>query len=91
MPVLDFPLSKLEKYTGINPCPVDIDEYWDMALVEMNQISPDVELIPSHYTFPTTECFDLYFTGVKGARIHAKFARPKSIKKPASTVLLFHG
>lgn len=91
MPIVDMPLSKLKEYTGINPCPSDIDEYWDMALIEMNKIDSEVELIPAPYKFPTVECFDLFFTGVKGARVHAKFARPKFIKNPVPAVLEFHG
>ncbi|MCK9478011.1 MAG: acetylxylan esterase [Firmicutes bacterium] len=91
MPLVDMPLAKLREYTGINPCPSDIDQYWDLALEEMNKITAEVELVPLGYKFPTVECFDLYFTGVKGARVHAKFARPKFIAKPAPAVLEFHG
>lgn len=91
MPIVDMPLSKLKEYTGINPCPSDIDEYWDMALIEMNKIDSEVELIPAPYKYPTVECFDLFFTGVKGARIHAKFARPKFINNPVPAILEFHG
>lgn len=91
MPLVDMPLEKLKEYRGVNPCPSDIDEYWDMALLEMNKIEPDVELVPISYKYPSVECFDLYFTGVKGARIHAKFARPKSITNSIPAVLQFHG
>ncbi len=91
MPIVDMPLEKLRVYTGTNPCPADIDDYWNIALAEMNEIDPEVQLKPAPYTFPETECFDLFFTGVKGARIHAKFARPKKIKNPCPAVLQFHG
>ena len=38
------------------------------------------------------ECFDLYFTGVGGARIHAKYLRPASgSDEPHAAVLMFHG
>lgn len=91
MPLVDMPLEKLKTYKGINPCPADIDEYWDMALSEMNSIDPDVKLVPAKFKFKTVECFDLYFTGVKGARIHAKLARPKVIDSPIPALLHFHG
>jgi cephalosporin-C deacetylase len=37
------------------------------------------------------ECFHLYFSGVGGARVHAKFLRPAKIKAPCPGVLMFHG
>ena len=91
MPLVDMPLEELKKYRGTNPCPSDINQYWDMALEEMNSINPNIELIPTKLKYNTVECFDLYFTGVKGARIHAKFARPKVITSPVPAVLKFHG
>ncbi len=91
MPLVDMPLEELKKYQGISPCPVDIDEYWEAAIAEMKAVEPNVELIPSEFQTPDVECFDLYFTGVRGARIHAKFLRPKKIEKPIPAVLQFHG
>jgi cephalosporin-C deacetylase len=38
-----------------------------------------------------TECFDLWFTGVGGARVHAQYLRPRQLKAPAPAVLFFHG
>ena len=91
MPLLDMPLEKLKEYQGRNPRPFDLDEYWDKAIAEMQAVDPQIELIPSDFQAPAAECFDLYFTGVKGARIHAKYLRPKNAKEPHPTVLQFHG
>ncbi len=91
MPLIDMPLKELKGYNGINPCPADFDEYWDSALKEMNSTDSKVELIPSDFCAPSAECFDLYFTGVRGARIHAKYLRPKGNLKPHPAVLQFHG
>jgi len=77
MPVFEMPLEELKVYEGRNPCPPDIDAYWDKALQEMRSIDPKVELVPSDYQVPCADCFDLYFTGARGARIHAKYLRPK--------------
>ena len=88
----DFPLEKLKTYKGINPKPDDFDAYWENALNEMNAVEPNIELIPADFKCSFADCFDLYFTGVGGARVHAKFFRPKNssiAKKPA--VLKFHG
>jgi cephalosporin-C deacetylase len=40
---------------------------------------------------PFAECFDLYFTGVGGSRVYAKYIRPKNATKPHPAVLQFHG
>jgi len=91
MPILDFPLEKLKEYKGINPCPSDMDEYWERALSEMRATDPKAELLPSGFQVPFAECFDLYFTGVRGARIHAKYLRPKNCSGLHPAILQFHG
>ncbi len=37
----------------------------------------------AEFQAPFAECFDLYFTGVGGARVHAKLLRPKQQAAPA--------
>lgn len=91
MPMLDMPLTELERYQGINPCPSDFDAYWEAALAEMNAIDPQVEMIPSDFQTPFANCFDLWFTGVRGARIHCKFVKPKHAAEKMPAVLQFHG
>lgn len=91
MPLVDMPLHDLHRYKGRNPKPEDFDTYWIRALEELDAVEPDVELIPSKFQSPQAECFDLYFTGVRGARIYAKYVRPKQVDKPHPAVLQFHG
>jgi cephalosporin-C deacetylase len=91
MPLVDLPIEKLEKYQGLNPRPADFDAYWETALQEMRAVETAVELVPSSFVAPGTECFDLYFTGVRGARIHAKYLRPARSSSPHPAVLQFHG
>jgi len=91
MPLIDKPLSELKTYMGTNERPDDIDEYWEKALAEMNSVDANVELIPSDFKSPYADCFDMYFTGVGGARIYAKFLRPKKIDTPCPAVINFHG
>jgi len=91
MPVFEMSLAELKTYQGRNPRPADFDEYWDSALAEMRALDAKVELVPSEFTAAAAECFDLYFTGVGGARIHAKYLRPKSAAKPHPAVVEFHG
>ncbi|MFW6264915.1 MAG: acetylxylan esterase, partial [Bacillota bacterium] len=90
MPVFDMPLEELKRYQGINPRPLDFDEFWERALKEMHECDPEIELIPAGFQIPFAECFDLYFTGVRGARIHAKYLRPKD-NRPHPAILQFHG
>lgn len=91
MPLIDMPLAELKKYNGVNVRPSDIDEYWEKALSEMKAVDPQVELIPTNFKSSYADCFDMYFTGVGGARIYAMFLRPKQISNPCPAVIKFHG
>lgn len=91
MPLIDMPLEKLKKYKGISPRPNDIDEFWDKALEEMRSVDADVEFVPAKFTSPVADCFNMYFTGVGGARVHAKLLRPKNPEGKKPAVLEFHG
>jgi len=93
MPLIDLPLEKLREYRGRNPRPADHDAYWAHALKELAATDPRPELKPAGVVgSERVECFDLWFTGVGGARIYAKYLRPRATggtKHPA--VLQFHG
>lgn len=91
MPVFEMPLEELQRYKGINPKPADYEEYWRRALEELERTKDEVELVPADFQSAAAECFDLHFTGVGAARIHAKYLRPKAVKEPHPAVLLFHG
>lgn len=89
--IFDLPLEQLESYQGRNPRPQDFDSFWDKGLAEMRATDPQVELIPAEFKLANAECFHLYFTGVGGARIHAKLLRPVRSPHPHPAVLMFHG
>lgn len=91
MPAIDMSLEQLKQYTGRNPKPADFDDYWTKALNELNETAPETTLIPAKFQAANAECFDLYFTGVRGARVYAKYLRPKAVPGPHPAVLLFHG
>lgn len=91
MPIFDKPLPELHKYQGRNPCPKDMDAFWDASIKEMRSVNPRIELVPYHQKANFAECFDLYFTGVGGSRIHAKYLRPKNNSKSHPAVVIFHG
>jgi cephalosporin-C deacetylase len=91
MPLVDLPLAQLEQYAGLNPCPEDHHEYWQSALTEMRSVDPKLELVRADFQTPFAECFHLYFTGVRGARIHAKYLRPRQAHKKHPALVEFHG
>lgn len=91
MPVFEMPLEQLRIYQGRNPRPADFDAYWDRALAEMHALDPQLELVPADFQPKAAECFDLYFTGVGGARVHAKYLRPRGAPEPHPAVVVFHG
>ena len=92
MPMIDFPMEQLVVYQGRNPRPTDFDTYWDRGVAEMRSIDPRVRLTPAWFQAPQADCFDMYFTGVGGARIYAKLLKPKVLKTGTHpAVCLFHG
>lgn len=91
MPCLDMPLEELRNYRGINPKPDDFDQYWEKALEEMRSIPSDLTMIPSDFSSPVADCFECYFTGVGGAKIHVRHVRPKNFSGKLPAVLQFHG
>jgi cephalosporin-C deacetylase len=92
MPLLfDMPFDQLPTYQGANPRPADFDAFWDRSLAEMRAVDPKVELAPANFQTPYAECFHMYFTGVGGARVHAKLLRPRRAPAPHPAVLMFHG
>lgn len=92
MPLVDKPLAELKTYAGLNPRPADFDAYWAASLKELDATDPKPELVPSKEIHPRhSEAFDLWFTGVGGARIYAKYVRPKKSAGKNPAVLQFHG
>ena len=91
MPTFDLPLHELRDYRGRNPRPEDLDEYWAGALAELDAVEPDVRLDPVPHPSPVAECFDLTFTGVRGARVYAKYLRPTGVTAAGPAVIVFHG
>lgn len=89
--MFDMPLEELKSYRGISPKPGDFDEYWDRALAEMKRVDPCVRMVRSDFQVSFADCYEMDFTGVRGARIHAKIVKPKNAKEKCPAVLWFHG
>lgn len=92
MPIFEMPLNDLRQYQGRNPRPGDLDAYWSAALGELDAVDARVQLDPVDHPAAFADCFDLTFTGVGGARIYAKYLRPKDLGQTAHpAVVVFHG
>ncbi len=91
MALFEMSLEELRKYEGSNPRPTDFDDYWNNALAEMMALDPQVELVACDTASKCVRYFDLFFTGVNGARIHAKLLRPHHTSAPHPALLVFHG
>lgn len=86
----DMSLDDMRHYSGRNPRPDNFDDFWDAGVDEMRALDPQLELSPAAFSVPFARCFDLYFTGVGGARIHAKLLRPVDTTVPRPAVVMFH-
>ena len=91
MSLVDMPVEKLYSYNGSNPCPKDIDEYWDAALAEMDAIDHNATFIKKEYPAKIADMYHLYYNGTKNSKIHAKVAIPKQREEKMPAVLIFHG
>lgn len=91
MPSYEMPLEEMRTYTGSNPRPADFDAYWAAALTELDHVAPEPVLTPAEFKVPGALCYDLYFNGVRDARIHAKLMFPAGRQENCPAVLQFHG
>ena len=84
-------LEQLNNHNGINPKPDDYDDYWKRAKAEMKAVESNVEITKAKFESPIVNCYDMYFTGVNGARIYSKLLKPKTITGSCPAVIAFHG
>ena len=91
MPVFEMPLEKLWEYRGCSPKPADFDVYWTVALQECEDTGLAYTMLPASFQVQGVECYDLWFTGVRGARIHCKFLKPSEINGKIPGIAAFHG
>lgn len=87
----DMPMAELERYKGTNPRPEDFHDFWDRGIREMQATDARIERVPARFKTSFARCEHLYFTGIGGARIHAKLILPHGRTGPRPAVLMFHG
>ncbi|MFI4911966.1 MAG: alpha/beta fold hydrolase [Sedimentisphaeraceae bacterium JB056] len=71
--------------------PDDFHEYWQKGLDELQSIDINLQIQKAEFQTEKVECFDMYFTGTKGARIYSKLLKPRNIEAKAPAVIKFHG
>ena len=91
VPISASRLAELEACRGENPIPADFDEFWAERMAEADAVDLDYEIVPSKISpFDTCSYYDLWFTGMEGARVYAKYVVPKT-EGDHPLVLQFHG
>ena len=84
-------IEALGSYHGMTPLPDDFDEFWARRMEEADAVPLKWTVAPSEIpSFDTCEYLDLWFEGMGGALLYAKYVRPVS-DWPLPLVLQFHG
>lgn len=78
-------------YRGAMSCPADFDSFWKARMDEADAVELEFRIEPARVADSATCRFlDLWFKGMRGAELHAKFLMPVSDAK-VPLVLQFHG
>lgn len=90
----------LDRYRGSDQRPGDFDAFWSARMDEADTVDLEYELVPANLP-PSSSCefFDVWFTGIDGARLHAKYIRVRGTGEDGREarygsrplVLQFHG
>ncbi|MGL4740264.1 MAG: acetylxylan esterase [Sarcina sp.] len=91
MPIVDMPIEDLKKYKGINPIPKDFDLFWKNRKEEANKTILNYKITINEIAkFKACTYYDLWFDGIDGDRVYAKYIRP-NIEEEVPVILQFHG
>lgn len=91
MRITEQELKSYQTYLGTNPMPSDFDAFWQARIYEADQIPLSYTLQPAEVpNYDTCRFYDLWFRGMGGANLHAKYLMPVQ-EKPVPLVLQFHG
>lgn len=91
MPMTCEALRALESYLGTTPMPADFDSFWVARIAEADRLPLRYTLTQSEIpAFDTCDFLDLWFEGMGGAKLYAKYLKPRA-DRPVPLVLQFHG
>ena len=85
-------IENLDWYLGSTPIPDDFDAFWAERMAEADQVPLAYTLTQAKEVPSCAACeyLDLWFTGIGGAQVYAKYLKPRT-QKPIPLVLQFHG
>lgn len=85
-------LTEFDDYHGLTARPEDFDEFWAARMDEADAVELEWWVEPSDEVPSNDVCeyLDLWFRGMGGAKLYAKYVRPHSAS-PRPLVLQFHG
>ena len=89
MPTIDMPIKEMERYLGSNIKPSDFDDYWDREINNIDEDKLEYRIIKKEFKNKMAEYYEIYFKGIDGAEIYAKYICP-AIEKKLPIVLEFH-
>lgn len=89
--LFDFKTEPLKDYRGVGEAPREYEAYWDRARQALAEAPLSYELEKADFSCRSAEAYDLYFTGVGGARIHCQLLKPKGLSSKIPAVAMFHG
>ena len=87
----DCQTERFKDYFGVGDAPADFDAYWERAKKELGNAPLDYELVKSDFAVKSCETYDLYFTGVGGAKVHCQFLKPRNVQGKMPAIAMFHG
>lgn len=85
-------IEALGGYLGATPMPEDFEAFWKKRMAEADAVPLRYSITQAKGVPSTPRCefLDLWFTGMAGEEVYAKFLRPRS-ETPVPLVLQFHG
>lgn len=105
MPMSEDRIRELEACRALTPVPDDFDEFWACRMAEADAVELDYQIVPASggsgaavRPFGGCEYYDVWFTGMEGARVYAKYLVPAGACRATAgpdgavpLVLQFHG
>ncbi|WP_352416925.1 acetylxylan esterase [Clostridium tertium] len=89
MSMMDMPIKEMEAYLGSSIKPNDFDNFWDREINSITEENLKYRMVKKEFKNKQSEYYEIYFNGIDGAEIYAKYICPSS-KKKFPIVLEFH-
>ena len=89
MSMMDMPIKEMEAYLGSSIKPNDFDNFWDREINSITEENLKYRMVKKEFKNKQSEYYEIYFNGIDGAEIYAKYIC-RSSKKKVPIVLEFH-